>query len=536
MKARVAKRQSFNESGITLSVGMIVKNEEKHLEKCLTALSPLLNAVPSELIIVDTGSADKTVEIAGRFTDKVFHFEWINDFGAARNFGLEKCVGEWFMFLDADEIFDADLSDMIAFFRNSETRRRYNSLTYMIRNYHDQEGSAWSSSILARAVKRLPGVRFLGSIHEYLDPFPSPIMGLKTFVHHRGYVFDSEEDMLAKRERNLIPLYEELKKAPRDIRIRSHILVDVKGEEFAEMLAETLVIAKKQPNNLFAQGLFALNIINYYTFNNFESVLGSVDEFLKTFGKKPKTTRWLDVYAARGLSLMRLERHEEAIKAFDEYFRLYDLFLENKLAADMSNLAITFCESAKHKELKNDYESLLLKTGRRTFSFVNNAVIEVKTSATAVQPKESDELDEADWKPVLEAIKNSADVTGIAANTDREQLGRYMTKISQQVFNLPNLALDFNPGTRNALFDTVLYETASKQAGRLPWHERAAFYKNFVTFAANFAENYNPDDELHRFGRYAGEGKYKEALEVLQSEHLKWAVEFLIEDSEENSP
>jgi len=114
MKARII---GFNHSGIVLSVGMIVKNEEKYLEKCLDALKPLLDAVKSELVIVDTGSSDNTVEIAKRYTGKVFHFDWIDDFSAARNFGLEKCVGEWFMYLDADEILD-DLSEMIEFFTN----------------------------------------------------------------------------------------------------------------------------------------------------------------------------------------------------------------------------------------------------------------------------------------------------------------------------------------------------------------------------------------------------------------------------------
>lgn len=59
---------------MVLSIGMIVKNEEKYLERCLTALKPTLENVDSELIIADTGSTDNTVEIAKRFTDKVYYF------------------------------------------------------------------------------------------------------------------------------------------------------------------------------------------------------------------------------------------------------------------------------------------------------------------------------------------------------------------------------------------------------------------------------------------------------------------------------
>ena len=73
MKSHIKdKAPVMDKNKIILSVGMIVKNEEKHLEKCLSALKKLLDNVPSELIIVDTGSTDKTKEIALKYTDKVF--------------------------------------------------------------------------------------------------------------------------------------------------------------------------------------------------------------------------------------------------------------------------------------------------------------------------------------------------------------------------------------------------------------------------------------------------------------------------------
>ncbi|MBQ8841096.1 MAG: glycosyltransferase, partial [Ruminiclostridium sp.] len=87
-----------------LTIGMIVKNEEKYLEQCLNGIKPILEQVDSELIIADTGSTDRTVEIAKKFTDNVFYFEWIKDFSAARNSTLEKAKGEWFMFVDGDEV------------------------------------------------------------------------------------------------------------------------------------------------------------------------------------------------------------------------------------------------------------------------------------------------------------------------------------------------------------------------------------------------------------------------------------------------
>ena len=131
----VTKAKEERDADMLLTIGMIVKNEEKYLRQCLTALQPILNSIDSELIIVDTGSTDSTVEIAREFTDKVLFFEWVNDFSAARNYGLERAQGEWFMAVDADEIF-MGCDDIIGFFRSGEYRD-YNSASFSVRNYSD---------------------------------------------------------------------------------------------------------------------------------------------------------------------------------------------------------------------------------------------------------------------------------------------------------------------------------------------------------------------------------------------------------------
>lgn len=75
------------------------KNEERYLAQCLSSVKDVID----EIIIVDTGSTDKTLEIAKSFNAKIFNFDWINDFSAARNFALNKCSGDWILYLDADE-------------------------------------------------------------------------------------------------------------------------------------------------------------------------------------------------------------------------------------------------------------------------------------------------------------------------------------------------------------------------------------------------------------------------------------------------
>ena len=79
---------------------MIVKNEEDVIERCLLSCHKLFD----EIIIVDTGSNDKTKEICKKFTKNVYDFLWVNDFSLARNFGINKCNCEYFMWLDADDV------------------------------------------------------------------------------------------------------------------------------------------------------------------------------------------------------------------------------------------------------------------------------------------------------------------------------------------------------------------------------------------------------------------------------------------------
>ena len=87
---------------ITISVCMIVKNEEQQLRACLDSLKPIAD----EIIICDTGSADRTKEIAAQYTDKVYDFPWIDDFAAARNFAFSKATMEYIYTADADEVID----------------------------------------------------------------------------------------------------------------------------------------------------------------------------------------------------------------------------------------------------------------------------------------------------------------------------------------------------------------------------------------------------------------------------------------------
>lgn len=92
---------------ITISLCMIVKNEEAILERCLDSVADLCE----EIVIVDTGSSDRTKELARKYTDKVYDFVWTDDFSAARNFAFSKATREYIYSADADEVLDAENHD-----------------------------------------------------------------------------------------------------------------------------------------------------------------------------------------------------------------------------------------------------------------------------------------------------------------------------------------------------------------------------------------------------------------------------------------
>lgn len=98
-----------------LTLCMIVKNEEETLDKCLSNVNEFVD----EIVIVDTGSSDKTKEISLKYTDKVFDFIWCNDFAKARNFSILKASNDWVLILDADEYIEVFNRDTILEFMNN---------------------------------------------------------------------------------------------------------------------------------------------------------------------------------------------------------------------------------------------------------------------------------------------------------------------------------------------------------------------------------------------------------------------------------
>lgn len=193
---------------IKLTIGILISNRKQYIRDVMEALRPLLTEVPSELIAVDTKGVDSdgSIEIVKEYTDKIYPFTWCDDFAAARNVCLEHATGEWFMFLDDDEIFD-DVREIVEFFLTGEYKQ-YGAGYYHVRNYN--ANGSYSVSVVGRMVRRKPTLRFIGRVHESFNEVEEPFKLFSTYVHHYGYAFNDEEQRRRHQERNVGILRKEM--------------------------------------------------------------------------------------------------------------------------------------------------------------------------------------------------------------------------------------------------------------------------------------------------------------------------------------
>lgn len=215
-------------SKVPISVCIIAKNEEKHIEECLKRLQPY----GMEVIVTDTGSTDRTKEIAQKYADKVLDFTWINDFSAARNYCAEHASNNWILALDCDEYVSKidvkTLRILMQKFPKQTGVIRLKNLAY------NREGNlTYGSDDVTRFYNR-NFYTFDYPIHEQIcdkrvehrkDVMQAFLMPME--VIHHGYAL-SPEEMKEKQKRNLEMLYQNIGANPQD----SYTLFQIGQSEF----------------------------------------------------------------------------------------------------------------------------------------------------------------------------------------------------------------------------------------------------------------------------------------------------------------
>ena len=158
------RRVRRGEETIRITLCMIVKNEEASLARCLDSV----NGIADEIVIVDTGSTDRTRQIAAKYTERIVDFEWIDDFAAARNFAFDQATTEYILWLDADDVFEPnDQAKFIELKRSLDPA--VDSVTMDYNLSFTPDGKVAYSLRRNRLVRRDRNYRWIGAVHEYLE-------------------------------------------------------------------------------------------------------------------------------------------------------------------------------------------------------------------------------------------------------------------------------------------------------------------------------------------------------------------------------
>lgn len=347
---------------ILVSISLLVSNRKDTIRKCMDSLKPLLDAVPSELIAVDTigeENSDGSIAIIREYTDKIIYFPWCNDFAAARNAGLKEAKGKWFLTIDDDEWFE-DITPIIKFFQEGEYKN-YDRAWYYVRNYHNFAGTDWVDTFADRMCVIKKETKYEGRVHECLLPYPEKVMQFFCYTHHYGYVFENEDARKKHSERNISLLEQEVKEHPEDARMIGQLVQEyamAKRYEDAEQLCENwLGTYKEQIRNPFAQftAVMWLRVLSAQgKKEEAEKLLCSMEE-----KKVLNEVSWL-AYLVEGTPIeINLKKGEVALKHAEAFFEL-----KKKILSKAETFAVQQVFDLK-KYLEADIENQMISFGIR---------------------------------------------------------------------------------------------------------------------------------------------------------------------------
>lgn len=175
---------------VTFSLCMIVKNEEAVLARCLESALPLVE----EIVIADTGSSDRTKEIARKYTEKVYDFPWRDDFSAARNFSFSKATQEYCLWLDADDVIEPQ--DLEKFLEQKASLDP--STDVVMARYHtafDENGNPAFLYYRERIIRRQAGLLFQGAVHETIAPIGHVVYWEAAVTHRKHGPGDPDRNL-----------------------------------------------------------------------------------------------------------------------------------------------------------------------------------------------------------------------------------------------------------------------------------------------------------------------------------------------------
>ena len=295
-----------------LTVCVVARNEEKFLGQCLKSVK----GIADQIVVLDTGSTDRTVEIAKEHGAEVHHFEWCDDFSAARNAALEHITGDWVLMLDADEELPADQHD-----RLRAELKQSGALAYRTPLVNQGE-EAQGQSYVPRLYRNVPGAYYYGRIHEQVFPSLIPFckawgletrLGTAQLLHH-GYSKELVRDR-NKIERNLKLLHQAIAERPADTNLQMNLGLElVRSGEVETGLnhyREAFRLMSAQPSNEVVPELREV-LLTQLTSHLYK--VRAHDEIVQTLTSPLAKTGGLtaSLHFAFALALFELKQYREA--------------------------------------------------------------------------------------------------------------------------------------------------------------------------------------------------------------------------------
>lgn len=302
--------------GNEISLCMIVKNEEDYLPKCLESIKDIVD----EIIIVDTGSTDKTVEIAKSYGTKVYYFKWNNNFSEARNESLKYATKDWILILDADDELRAKYKENLKLLLNSQLDENTVYFFETLNYYGDKiDNNCITINLNPRMFRNNLGIHYEGEIHNQLvysqSKYDTICSSIK--IHHYGYLSKSIASK-NKRNRNITLLNAKIKKEPNNKFNYFNL-----GNEYTALgdITKALEYYYKAYENFdsragFSAILLLRIIISNYNIQEYNDALKFIDVADKYY---PKFT---DLYFFKALIYKDLGKPTLQIKALEKCIEL----------------------------------------------------------------------------------------------------------------------------------------------------------------------------------------------------------------------
>jgi glycosyltransferase involved in cell wall biosynthesis len=293
-----------------LSAALIVRDEARVLDGCLASIEDIVD----EIVLVDTGSQDDSVEIALDHGARVIHHEWSGDFAEARNVGLDAARGEWILYIDADERLTGANRDSV-----QELLRGAREVAFRLLLRPDSHSTPYREHRLWR---NDPRIRFAGRIHEKVTPAIAavslrdrrPIGDCEMLLEHLGY----EGDQSHKHRRNLPLLRAQLEREPDNLFNRHHLARVLDGlgehEEALDVLIDAVELARRRARDPL--GVLAFTDLVRARRERGEDVNALLDEARERYPQN-KLLWWVQAAA-----LIAARRYEESLGLLDKLVRV----------------------------------------------------------------------------------------------------------------------------------------------------------------------------------------------------------------------